>query len=141
MTGERQRLRRVRLIERLRSAEHMQAASEAHLAETTRRKLESLSERTRTLAQVYAQRDQARDGGDLRGASMLSSHMIELGRNAERQAGDARRAADARLAELAMAERKLRRAEDDRRDLTREMLERLARPESVPARRTGTELE
>ncbi|AKH44162.1 hypothetical protein FHS61_001482 [Altererythrobacter atlanticus] len=141
MTSDRQRLRRVRLIERLRSSEHRQAAAEAHRAELVRQKLEKLSERTRSLAQLYALRDGARDGADLRGATLLSAHMNELGRTAEQQASQARDAADERLAELAIADRKRRRAEDNRRDVHRAIIDRLAKPDSTPARRTGTELE
>lgn len=141
MKDDRQRLRRVRLIERLRSTEHRKAAAEAHRAEMVRQKLETLSERTRSLAQLYALRDNASDGADLRAASMLSTHMTELGRTAEKQASDARDAADLRLAELATADRRRRAAEDNRRDLHRAILDRLAKPHSYPARRSGTELE
>ena len=57
MTVDKARLRRAKLIERVRSAEQRAAAGEAFRAEAVRRKLEQLSERTRSLAQVYALRD------------------------------------------------------------------------------------
>lgn len=141
MTSDRGRLRRARLIERMRSAEHRQAAAEAHRAEAVRQKLEQLSERTRTLAQVYALRDTSRDGADLRSASVLGSHLHDLGATASRQAADARREADDRLADLAVADRRLQRAEEGRRDLARAIGEKAAKLETVGARKTGTHLE
>ena len=124
MTSDKSRLRRARLIERMRTAEQRQAASEAHRAEAVRAKLEQLSARTRTLAQVYALRDTSRDGADLRSASVLGTHLHYLGATAARQAADARREADDRLADLAVAERRLQKAEEGRRDLARSILER-----------------
>ncbi|WP_374408687.1 hypothetical protein [Pelagerythrobacter sp.] len=141
MTGDKGRLRRAVLIERMRAAEHRQAAAEAHRAEAVRQKLEQLSERTRTLSQLYALRDTARDGADLRGASMLGSHLHDLGATAARQAADARRTADDRLADLAVADRRLQKAGDSRRDLARAIGERSAKQEPAAARKTGTHLE
>ena len=111
MTSDPARLRRARLLERVRMAEQRKAAAEAHRAELVRQKLEQLSERTRTLAQVYALRDCSTDGADLRGATLLGARLHDLGRTAERQADDARRLADDRLADFAIADRRLRRAE------------------------------
>ncbi|USA39725.1 hypothetical protein [Pelagerythrobacter marinus] len=141
MTSDAARLRRARLIERMRCAEQRQAAAEAHRAEAVRQKLEQLSDRTRTLAQVYALRDGARDGADLRSASVLGSHLNELGATAARQAADARRTADDRLAQLAVADRRLQRAEEGRRDLARAIGEKAARDDVPRARKTGTHLE
>lgn len=141
MTSDRARLRRARLIERMRSTEHRQAAAEAHRAEAVRQKLEQLSERTRTLSQLYALRDTARDGADLRGASLLGSHLHELGATAARQAADARREADQRLADLAAADRRLQKAGEGRRDLARALAERAEKQETVAARKFGTLLE
>lgn len=138
---DRARLRRVRLIERMRSAQKQHAAAEAHQAELVRQKLETLSYRTRSLAQVYAIRDHAVDGADLRGASLLSAHLRDLGRTAEAQAEAARQTADAKMAELAVAERRRQRAETDRREVHQAIIQRLDRPESIPARKTGTHLE
>lgn len=141
LKDDRARLRRVKLIERMRSAEKQQAAAEAQRAEAIRQKLETLSYRTRSLAQLYAIRDRAHDAADLRSASLLSAHLRELGRTAEAQAEQARHTADARMAELAVAERRRQRAETDRREVHRAILDRLGRPEGVPIRRTGTHLE
>jgi hydroxymethylglutaryl-CoA reductase len=141
MTVDKARLRRARLIERVRSAEQRQAAGEAFRAEAVRKKLEQLSERTRSLAQVYALRDKAADGADLRSAAILSGHLRVLGDTAARQAGQARQEADSKLFDLAAAERRRQRAEETRRELHRSILEQLARPETVPMRKSGTHLE
>jgi hypothetical protein len=141
MTLDKARLRRARLIERVRSAEQRQAAGEAFRAEAARRKLEHLSDRTRSLAQVYASRDKARDGADLRSAAILSSHLRVLGDTAARQAGQARQEADSKLVDLAAAERRRQRAEEARRELHRSVLEQLAKPDGIPTRKSGTHLE
>ena len=141
MTSDKSRLRRAALIERMRSAEHRQAAAEAHRAEAVRQKLEQLSERTRSLSQLYALRDTSRDGADLRSASLLGSHLHDLGATAARQAADARREADDRLADLAVADRRLQKAEDSRRDLARSIVERAVKQDSADVRKTGTHLE
>ncbi|WP_338447365.1 hypothetical protein V5F89_06175 [Pelagerythrobacter marensis] len=129
MSSDAARLRRARLIERMRSAEQRQAAAEAHRAEAVRQKLEQLSARTRTLAELYTLRDTSRDGADLRSASVLGSHLRDLGATAARQAADARREADDRLADLAVADRRLQHAEEGRRDLARAIDEKADRDE------------
>ena len=141
MTSDKSRLRRAQLIERVRSAEQRKAATEAHRAEAVRVKLEQLSERTRSLAQLYVMRDTAEDAAELRGAAILGAHLRELGHKATLQANEARREADMRLAELAVADRRLQRAEESRRELHRATLERLAKLEGAPQRKTGTHLE
>ena len=141
MTSDKARLRRARLIERVRSAEQRKAAADAFQAEAVRLKLEQLSERTRSLAQLYALRDKSQDGTDLRSASILGTHLRQLGNTAELQADHARREADVRLADLAAAERRRQRAEEGRRALHRTILEQIGKVEHVPARKTGTHLE
>lgn len=141
MTSDRTLLRRARLIERVRSVEQRKAAGEAFRAEAVRKKLEQLSERTRSLAQVYSLRDTSELADDLRSATILGSHLRELGQTAERQADQARQESEARLAELMSAERKRQRAEDSRRQLAQSVLDQQAKPETVPQRKTGTHLE
>jgi len=133
--GDKARLRRARLIERVRSAEKRKAAAEAFHAEAVRHKLEQLSERTRSLAQLYALRDTASDGADLRSASVLGSHLRELGNTAAQQADQARRHADRKLADLATAERRRQQAEDGRRALHNSVLELRDKIEAVPPRK------
>lgn len=141
MASNKGRLRRARLIERMRSAEHRQAAAEAHRAEAVRQKLEQLSERTRTLSQLYALRDTSRNGADLRSATLLGSHLHDLGATVARQAAHAKREADDRLADLAVADRRLQKAEGGRRDLARAIAECAERTETFGAKKTGTDLD
>lgn len=141
MTSDPARLRRARLIERMRVAEQRHAAAEAHRAEAIRQKLEQLSARTRTLAQVYALRDGASDGADLRGATLLGARLHDLGRTASRQADDAKREADSKLADFAVADRRLKLAEDGRRDLARDIAERVAKRDLPLGGKIGTHLE
>ena len=141
MVSDRARLRRAKLIERVRSAEQRQAAGDAFRAEAVRHKLEQLSERTRSLGQLYAFRDSLADGADLHAASIVGGHLRELGNTATRQADQAREEADRKLADLASAERRRHRAEESRRELHRSVLEQIAKPEGVPMRKTGTHLE
>ena len=124
MADDRRRLRRASLIERLRTAEHRQAAAQAHEAEGVRRKFTSLSERTDALARIYAIGEGRLQAIDLRSATLLGAHLRELGETARAQAERARNAADGKIADLATADRRRSRAEDDRRDLQRTLAER-----------------
>jgi hypothetical protein len=129
------RLRRALLIERLRSAEYRRAAADAQAAQAVRDKLEGLSERTRTLAGLYALRDNAQDGADLAAASTLSTHLRQIGRTARAQADNARAEAEIRFAELARAERRRQRSAEDRRDMAALLLAEQERREAgVPVR-------
>lgn len=141
MTEEKRRLKRVKLIERIRSVEQRQAASAAHQAEAVRQRMETLSERTRSLAQLYALRDHAENASELRSASVMGAQLRQLGRTAEAQAAQARADADAKLLHLATAERRRQRAEDDRREAVKAVLERLGKPDGTPIRKTGTLVE
>ena len=141
MTSDKARLRRATLIERVRSTEQRKAAGDAFQAEAVRQKLEQLSQRTHSLAQVYALRDSSADAADLRSASIVGTHLRELGRTAAHQAEQAREEADRKLANLAAAERRRQRAEETRRDLHRSVIEQLGKLDAVPIRKTGTHLE
>jgi len=136
MADDRRRLRRAQLIERLRTAEHRQAAAQAHEAEEARRKLASLSERTEALARLYAVGEGTLHAADLRSASLLGAHLRDLGRTAGAQAEHARTHADAKLADLAAADRRRTRAEGERRDLQLAVAERRFAPEPALPRRT-----
>lgn len=139
--SDKARLSRARLIERVRSAEQRKAAGEAFHAEAVRHKLEQLSERTRSLAQLYALRDKSEHGADLRSASVLGTHLRELGATAQRQAEQARIEADGKLADLAAAERRRLRAEESRRALHKALQDQAGKGEAAPARKSGTHLE
>lgn len=136
------RLRRALLIERLRGAEYRRAAADAQAAQAVRERLEGLSERTRTLAELYSLRDNARDGADLAAASTLGAHLREIGRTARSQADQARAEAELRFAELARADRRRRRSAEDRRDVAALLqAEREKREAAVPQRVDGTLLD
>ena len=139
MADDRRRQRRVRLIERLRIAEQRRAAAEAQEAEAVRRRLAHLSERTEALARLYAIGQGPLHAADLRSASLLGTYLRGLGRTASAQSDRARDAADARLADLALAERRRSRAEEDRRAFERALAERRAMPDLPLARRTWHE--
>ena len=141
MGNDAARLRRARLIERVRSAEKRKAAADAFRAEAVRVKLEQLSQRTRSLAQLYSIRDTSDDGADLRSAAILGNHLLELGRNAAEQAGRAQQEADGKLADLAVAERRRQRAEERRREVHSTVIEQLAKRELPTNGKTGTHLE
>ena len=126
MTGDRGKLRRAKLIERVRQAERQQAAAEAFAAEAKRARLAGISERTASLGQAYAGRSAA-DGAELRSVVALSGQLHALGVTAARQADHARVEADARLADLAQADRRHKRAEEERRDVAKRLLEREAK--------------
>lgn len=141
MTEDKRRLKRLRLIERVRSVEQRQAADAAHQAQAVRQRLEQLSAKTRSLAQLYALRDHAGDAAELRSAAVMGVQLRQLGRTADAQAGHARAEAEARMRDLASAERRRQRAEDQRRDAHKVLLERLLRPEGTPVRKIGTVIE
>ncbi|MXP41573.1 hypothetical protein GRI75_07950 [Altererythrobacter soli] len=141
MGSDKARLRRAHLIERVRSAEQRKAALDAFQAEAVRVKLEQLSERTRSLAQLYALRDKSQDGTDLRSATVLGSHLRDLGRTAAQQADYARQQADGKMADLAAAERRRQRAEEGRKVLHRSVLEEAGKDDRIPVRKAGTHLE
>ena len=104
-------------------------------------KLAGISERTLLLGQAYAGRSAIADGAELRGVVALSGQLHALGLTAARQADDARQEADARLAELASADRRHKRAEEDRQGLARQLGERAMRDELPLTRLSGTNLE
>jgi hypothetical protein len=141
MMADRGRLKRAKLIERVRTAEKRKVAAEAYEAEARRARLAGISERTMLLGQAYSGRSSVADGDELRGVVMLSAQLHALGITAAKQADHARVEADARLADLASADRRQKRAEEQRRGLARLLDERNNRPVLPTTRQTGTELD
>jgi len=139
MADDRQRLRRAHLIERVRTAEHRQAALRAFEAEATRCKLEALAMRTQALASHYTPAREGLSVADLRSTNLLAGHLRSLGRTAGEQAERARITADGSLTDLATAERRRDRAESDRRDIHRTVVERRFRADPALLKRTGTD--
>ncbi|MBO9516529.1 MAG: hypothetical protein J7493_00530 [Porphyrobacter sp.] len=141
MMADRGRLKRAKLIERVRTAEKRKVAAEAYEAEARRARLAGISERTMRLGQAYSGRSAIADGDELRGVVMLSAQLHSLGLTAAKQADHAQKEADARLADLASADRRQKRAEEQRRGLARLLDERVNRPVLPVSRQTGTELD
>ena len=141
MKDDRRRLRRAQLIERIRDTEKRRAAAEAHAAEVARAKLAGISERTLSLGAAYAGRSSIGDGAELRSVVTLSTQLHALGITAARQADRARVAADAKMADLASADRRHKRAEEERQGLARQLREQQERAEIPLGRQTGTVLD
>lgn len=121
------KLKRARLIERIRTVERSHSALAASEAEATRRRLFGVAERTRSLARHYAQQDDAMMGTDLRGAKAMQDQLQQLCALSEQHAEEAGHRSDATMDELAAAERRMRRAEEDRRSLARAIVAELER--------------
>jgi hypothetical protein len=141
MKDERSSLRRAKLIERVRRTEKQRAAADAFAAEAKRARLAGISQRTLLLGQAYAGREAIHDGAQLRGVVALSTQLHALGVTAARQADHARREADAKLADLASADRRHKRADEERRGLAQRLGERALRHEPPLMRPSGTDLE
>ncbi|WP_454598479.1 hypothetical protein [Qipengyuania sp. SM2507] len=113
------KLKRARLLERIRTVERSRSALAASEAEATRQRLFGVAERTRSLARHYAQQDDAMIGTDLRGAKAMQDQLQQLCALSEQHAEEAEQRSEATMDELASAERRMRRAEEDRRSLAR----------------------
>lgn len=141
MSGELRRLARLRRLERLRDIAKRTAAAEAAMAEGALAQLESLAERTRAMAGSYAVRRQASDGAALRQLLCFSQALNGISQSTASDAVRARAAADAKLAELAHAERR-RAATGSRADEQARRMAKAALAPSVGARAAlGTGLE
>lgn len=141
MKDDRNKLRRAKLIERVRRTEKQRAAADAFAAEARRAKLAGISERTFRLGQAYAGREAIGDGAELRSVVALSAQLHTLGITAAKQADHARAEADAKLANLASADRRHKRADEERRGLAQRLADRAMRPELPHTRQSGTDLE
>lgn len=141
MKDERATLRRARLIERVRRTDRHRAAAEAFAAEAKRARLAGISERTLLLGRAYSGRAEIGDGAELRSVITLSAQLRELGTTAAQQADHARLEADARMADLASADRRHKRADEKRRGLANRLSERAQHPETPALRSSGTDLE
>ena len=121
MKAERDKLKRLQRLEKLRGIAKQAAVSEAARAESTLAQLNSLAERTRALRNDYAARTDMRDGADL---SRMVRFVAGLQGIATTTDADVRRAhvlADRRQAELASAERRRAAVEDRAAEQARAM--------------------
>lgn len=143
MSTDRQKLQRLRRLERLRGIARQTALAEAARAEQTLAQVVSLEARTAALIEAYRLRRDARTGQDLRQSRQFVSGLARI---ADQTAADlvrAREAADARAAQAAEAERR-RAAVDERIEGTRRRIARKAEGTAHPAKPAsplGTALE
>lgn len=115
MKSEKQRLARLRKLEKVRAIARQTALAEAALAEGALTHMAALAQRTRLLADHYARRDDAATAADLARSLTFAGGMQTIIRTAETQADNARNAADLRARAVAEAERR-RAAVQDRAD-------------------------
>lgn len=106
MKAERDRLKRLHRLERVRAIAKQTAAAESAQAEGTLSQLEALAERTRAMAEEYAARLEMRDGASFRQLSQFASGLRGISANTANDAATARRIADAKLQALSQAERR-----------------------------------
>lgn len=121
---DRRRLKRAKLIERVRTVEKGRAARVSAEAEAFSARLSGVAEKTRALASHYAASQGIETADDLRRSTAMRQQLHTLGALNSAHLADARRRADAALAELGSAERKRARIEDDRRMLERAVFTR-----------------
>ena len=109
MPPDKRKLKRARLIERVRTVEKSRSALAASEAEALRERLFGVAERTRSLARYYAEKDDALTGMDLRSGKAMQDQLEH-----------------ATLGDLAAAERRRKRAFEDRRDLVKAIVSHLS---------------
>ena len=135
-TADRNKLKRLRRLERLRGIARQTALAEAARAEATLAQVSNLEARTAALIDAYRLRRNARDGSEL---SQTQQFIAGLTRIADQTAADlvrAREAADSRAAEAAEAERR-RAAVDDRIEAARQRIARKAAENAHPSAPSG----
>jgi hypothetical protein len=141
MTAERKRLLRLQRLERVRAIAKQAAAQEAAAAESTLTQLEALAERTRLLAADYAGRSEARDGATLQQVGRFAGGLQSIYTRTTSDAAQARRVADAKMAELAAAERRRSIVEEHANKKARDIANRSGTPPLGARKGFGTGLE
>jgi hypothetical protein len=106
MKAERDRLKRLHRLERVRAIAKQTAAAESAQAEGTLAQLEALAERTRAMAEEYAARNEMRDGAAFRQLGSFTAGLRGISHNTANDAAAARRIADAKMQALSQAERR-----------------------------------
>lgn len=141
MSAERKRLARLRRLERLREIAKRAAAAEAAMAEGTLAQLEALAARTRTMAGSYAVQCKASDGAELRQLLGFADGLYGISQTTASDAARARIAADAKMAELAQAERRRAATESRADEQSRRMAKAVLAPANAARTGLGTHLE
>ena len=125
MTPERRKLKRAQLIQRIRTVERAQSALAASEAEATRTRLAGVAERTRSLAQHYADHQGEMVGADLRGGKAMRDQLLKLSEISEKQAAEASLQSQAKREVFAQSDLRLRKAKEGTRDLVRSIVAEL----------------
>jgi hypothetical protein len=112
MKAERDKLKRLQRLERVRAIAKQTAASEAARAEGTYAQLTQLAQRTGQLAADYAARTDITDGAALRSMNRFAAGLQGIRAATQADANRAQIIADKRQQELAMAERRRAAVED-----------------------------
>ena len=141
MKAERARLLRLQRLERVRAIAKQAAAQEAAAAEGTLAQLEALAERTRRLAADYAARNEAQDGAALQQLGRFAGGLQAIYTTTASDAVQARRIADSKMADLAIAERRRSIVEDHANKKARSIANRGETPSLGARRGFGTGLE
>lgn len=106
MKSERDRLKRLHRLERVRAIAKQTAMAEAAQAEGARAQLEALAAKTRAMAAEYAARTRSLDGADLAQIGRFAGGLQGISANTANDAENAKRIADAKMAALSQAERR-----------------------------------
>ena len=106
MKEEKQRLVRLRRLEKIRAIAKQTAAAEAAQAEGTLSQLRALSERTRRMASEYASRREVGDGAALRQLGKFVNGLQAISRTTDGDAARAQAIADAKQRILEEAARR-----------------------------------
>lgn len=135
------KLKRLQRLERIRAIAKREAATRVAEAEATFAQLDNLASRSRSLAASYTGGKSTQDGADLQGFTAFAAGMEAVALATAQDARRAYMAADARMAELTMAERRRDSVEQRAKSTMRDMA-RHNEPGFHGARpRTGTLLE
>ncbi len=127
MTPEQRKLKRARLIQRVRAVERSQSAAAASEAEATRARLSGVAARTRSLAEHYARQSGVLVAADLRSGKVMRDHLLQLSQISAQQAEEADQRSEIVRQEFAQSDRRLRRAEEETRELVRSIVTALAK--------------
>ena len=143
MKAERDKLKRLQRLEKVRAIAKQTAVTEAARAETTYAQLSALAERTGTLAADYAARTDAHDGAALASLRRFSAGLQGIRATTQADAERAQAIADRRQIELASAERRRAAVEDRAQDQARQIAAKrqysAQSNASAPPKRFGTE--
>jgi hypothetical protein len=143
MKAERDKLKRLQRLEKIRAIAKQTAAGEAARAETTFAQLSLLASRTGALAAEYAARTDATTGAELRQLGKFTAGLQGICATTQADAKRAQAIADRRQQELAAAEKRRsaveERASDQARQLAAKRQYAQMSAQMMGAKRIGTD--